>query len=889
MERRFIEEDFPINDISKESAKEKNIHSGNISSMHIWWARRPLSASRATIYSALIDYNEENNEKIKKNIIEISKFQNSNNKTLMSKAEKNLKKSNNEEAPKILDPFAGGGSIPLEALRLGCDVYASDYNPVAVLLNKCLIEFPQKFNNAKRGNDGLKSIQDNVLLDDIIKWNNTVFDNAKKELEQFFPKQENTVQSTFLWARTIPCQNPKCGVEIPLIRQFWLSKKKKIALYPIPNFKQIEFKIIGECYEKWPENFEPSNGTVTRGIVRCINCGYSISGQKVKELFTKKKSAHRLIAIANFERNRRGKNYRVASQSDNDVFSLSEKYVIEKITKLKAVLGMEPIPDEPLPPKESHRAVGSQLPLYGFKTFGDLFNSRQILGLLVFCEKIRESYSQMISEGYDKEYAKAIVAYLALGLDRLADRNSTLSIWNIFAEKQEHTYGRQTLPMIWDYAETNIIDGKQGWQSQFDYILRNVKNFLYEKNFAKVSMASATKIDFKKEYFDAVITDPPYYDNVPYSYLSDFFYVWLKRCLKDFFPELFATPLTPKTNEIVAYAGRDGKEGSKKFFEDLIKESFKEIFRVLKNEGIAIIVFAHQSLDAWETIIKSLFQSGFVITATWPIDTEKTGKFNTQRTAALASSIYIVCKKFKKEPIGFDKDVKKELKKYLEKKLEQLWNEKIRGSDFFISSIGSAMEVYGKYEKVLDDNDEEISTSQMLFNVRKIVTDFALQKVISDPISSQISGITRFYIIWRWAYGENKVPYDDARKLSQSIGIDLPMYYETGLIVSESGSISLVGPHQRKFDETETFDEMIDVIQKILIFWQKNERKKLELLLNQIGSEKKKILKTISKAISESLPLESTERKWIDGFLTGFRSNESQDGVQSKLVLDEET
>lgn len=332
MDKRFIEESFPIKEVSEESANEKNIRHGHISTLHIWWARRPLASSRATNYAALIsspktleDWNKKRNF-----IINLCKWDNSLNNNIIERARTDILESFDGKEPKVLDPFAGGGAIPLEALRLGCETYASDYNPVAVLIEKCTLEYPQKYGEK--------------LIKDVKKWGEWVFKEAKMELKEFYPSDKEEKKGYFadsleinipvgyIWARTIKCQNPSCEAEIPLMRQFWLVKKsnKKISLYPYVVDKKVEFKIIGTNYEKMPNDFDPYKGTVSRAIAKCLVCGSVIDGKDVRKQFREGKSRQRMIVIASHKKGEQGKKYRIATVKDMKGYSEAEKYLKEK-------------------------------------------------------------------------------------------------------------------------------------------------------------------------------------------------------------------------------------------------------------------------------------------------------------------------------------------------------------------------------------------------------------------------------------------------------------------------------------------------------------------------------------------------------------------------------
>jgi len=372
---------------------------------------------------------------------------------------------------------------------------------------------------------------------------------------------------------------------------------------------------------------------------------------------------------------------------------------------------------------------------------------------------------------------------------------------------------------------------------------------------------------------------------VNYAEFSDFFYVWLKRSIGDLYPELFTTPLVPKSKEIVANPVRlKNKEEARGFFEENLKKSFQEICRVLKAGGIAIIVYTHKSTSGWETLINSLLDSGLVVTATWPIDTEMKTRLRAKESAALASSIYIVCRKLTREKTGWLKEVKQEIKDHIYQKLERLWQEGISGADFFIAGIGSSIEIFGRYEKVMDYEGNIIRADKLLEFVREIVTDYAVHQILHNGIAGEISSLTRFYLLFRWTYGEGKVAFDDARKLAQSAGIDLAREWslssqeEKSFILKEKEFIRVLGPQDRstitKFDywQKKGFYELIDVLHYAVILWKEGKRERMKQFLTKTGFGTKDSFYRVAQAISETLPQASEEKKLLDGFLSGKQS-----------------
>ena len=560
--------------------------------------------------------------------------------------------------------------------------------------------------------------------------------------------------------------------------------------------------------------------------------------------------------------------------------------------------GIDPVPDEPLTRVPITFGV-INVWIYGMNNWGTLFNARQKLALVTFTDKVRQAYLKLLEKGEDTEFATAVVTYLALALDRYLDQMSVLVPWIIQLEAISHTF-RQALGMVWDYVEGSPNSEGGSYGSALDWVshviahlsqasmiqqdlssrgqvdaqtLKNqsLPNAPKPTGIPTVTNASATNLPYPDNYFDAVLTDPPYYDNVPYSYFSDFFYVWLKRSIGHLFPDLFSTPLTPKAGEIVAYTqGGEGAESGKLFFEENLKRALQEIQRVLKPEGIALIVYAHKSTVGWETVINALLDSGLVMTGAWPLSTERQVRVRAQDSAALASSIYIVARKMARQPIGFYNEVREELRRYLDTKLHRLWEEGIGGADFFIAAIGSAIEVFGKYEQVIDYEGIVVRADRLLDEVRTIATDYAVHQILHNGFASEISDLTRFYVLWRWDYGEMRVPFDEARKLAQSCGLDLTREWgRNGFIRKDKEFVQVLGPQARKIENMEGAHELIDVLHQVLLLWEKGQRTELVQVLAASGYGQSEAFYLVAQAISETLPNESKEKKLLDGFLAG--------------------
>lgn len=394
----------------------------------------------------------------------------------------------------------------------------------------------------------------------------------------------------------------------------------------------------------------------------------------------------------------------------------------------------------------------------------------------------------------------------------------------------------------------------------------------------KVLQGSATKLPYPDNFFDAVITDPPYYDNVPYSDLSDFFYVWLKRTIGELYPDLFATPLTPKSEEMVADASKaGGMEQARHRFEQMLTQAFREIYRVLKDDGIAVIVFAHTSVEAWESVIKALLDADLYLTASLPIHTEMESRLRAQESAALASSVYMVCRKRLGQEVGEYRKVINEMQDAIPKSLERFWDAGISGADFWQSSIGPAVAVFGRYKKVVKQDGTEVSVRELLEEARKIVAQYALKRVLEKVGGDAytvggLDPLTRLYLVWRWTFGggRTKVPFDAALRVARAEGVDLhDVARGDGLVKVKGGDVWVIGPNERKSDkkfmQAERFASLVDVLHRAVLAWQSGDEGILQNLLSQYSGND--LFWQVAQAIAEVLPEGDEERRLLHGFL----------------------
>jgi putative DNA methylase len=884
--KHLIEVALPLREVSEESVREKDIKRGQTSSLHIWWARRPLAASRATALAALLPDEPSKREEYLQLIKDISPWEVASGDTpqahsILDKARGLILEAYGGKAPKVLDCFGGGGAIPLEAQRLGCEVCALDYNPVAVLLLKALLEYPQKYGQLQTvqetvtGGLGMVTSRSvNPLFEAVRSWGMVALEEARKEVGRYYPPDsDGNTPLAYFWARTVPCQHAECGAEIPLLTEAWLVKKerKKIALKLIPNKKRKSISL--EIVEGENIDFDADEGTISRAHVRCPVCGNTIDDEGTRKIFREGKASERMLAVVSVNLGTRKKSYRLPQEEDSITFMRATEALTKLRGELRESWGIEPVPEEPI--KRVPVSFGViNVWVYGLNKWGDLFNQRQKLLLLVLAEKIREVGRRIDATGGDTGFATAVKTYLALALDNMAEKNNSLNRWVVNAEAIAGCFAMQALPMRWGYAEGNPFVGSISWEKLLDFKIRALFSWVPKQTspLASVVSGSACKLPWPDETFDAVFTDPPYYDNVPYSYVSDFFYVWLRRTLGDTFASLLATPLTPKAEEIVAYIPENGDvEQARIRFEDLFTQAMSEVARVLKPEGIAVIVFAYPKTQAWEAVIKAALKAGLYLTASWPIHTEMKARMRAKEAAALASSIYMVCRKRTSKELGEYPKVRLEIQKRVRQQLDAFWSEGIRGGDFFMSAIGPAVEVFGRYERVEKLSGEVVEVRELLDYVEKVVSEFALERILGSAELGGVDPETRFYLLWRWTYSQARVPFDEANKLAQAVGTELKTLWDKGGLVSkEKEFVHVMGPKDRekdkKFMNQVGFTTMVDAMHRACIYWEHGERRQLrEHLAQTFGTNS--VFWRVVQNIADVLPDGDKEKQLLQGLL----------------------
>ncbi len=731
--KRLAEVDFPIAVVSKHAAREKSIRHGHPSTLHLWWARRPLASSRAMLLAMLLpdpcdehcppDFREKARDLLAevqgkpgpddldlrggllKFIGDFANWDLAAHPRYLAVGRGLVHAAHPEEPPLVVDPFAGGGSIPLEALRLGCEAFASDLNPVACLILKGMLEDIPRYGPG--------------LADELRKAGAEIKAQAESVLAEFYPPDTDGARPiAYLWARTIRCETPGCGAEIPLMRSVWLSKKgnRRRALCcqvqrPDNAPPRIEFAIAEPRNES-----EVQRGTVSRAKATCPACNIVLGPERVRAQLGEQRGGAdvvfdgkgrraggaRLLAVVTLVSGQQGRQYRLPEDRDYDAVRTAMQRLAE-VAGIPSRSGLSAVPDEATPAGGGSGAGRAfSLQRYGMMQWGDLFTARQKLALITAASHV------------DSFQSAPAVAAMVVG--RCADYWSSGAIWAQEGEFVAHTFGRNALPIVWDFAETVPFgDASGNWDGAIDWVARVVESGSSWVGGAQVQAADATESPLPDDSSQIWFTDPPYYDAIPYADLSDFFFVWLKRALPGcsalrdpYEPE---NRLTPKTREAVQddFKLAGGHPKDRAFFEACMATAFAEGRRVLVDDGIGCIVFAHKSTEGWEALLTGVIRAGWTVTGSWPIATERPGRLRSIDSAALATSVHLVCRpRPDNAPVGDWAGVLRELPGRVGDWLERLQSEGVRGADLVFACIGPALEIYSRYSKVVDAEDREI-------------------------------------------------------------------------------------------------------------------------------------------------------------------------------------
>lgn len=829
--KKLIEVALPLEAINKESAREKSIRHGHPSTLHLWWARRPLATCRAVLFSSLVDDPSSHPDKFptkeaqdteRKRLFEIIeqlvKWENINNQEVLGAAKAEILKSTNNNPPPVLDPFCGGGSIPLEAQRLGLEAHGSDINPVAVLITKALIEIPPKFANQPPVNpDSRKNSLTTKkwygaqgLAEDVRYYGQWMREQAFKRIGHLYPKvnlsqeygdTEATVIA-WLWARTVKCPNPACGCQMPLVRSFELSSKKgkEAWVEPIINHSQqppvISFQ-VKSGKGKAPE--PPKTGRGAK--FDCLACKQPVDDKHIKAEGVAGRMNAQLLAIV-----AEGKNGRVYLQP------------IQKHEDIAHTAQPSWYPTAQIP--DDRRSMFT--PLYGLTHFYHLFTLRQLVALTTFSDLVKEAREKILADAVTNgilddslplceegsgatAYADAVATYLAFGVSKLSDYNSSLVIWSPSRDQAKSTFARQALPMVWDFTEVNPLAGAAG---DLTVSLRGIVEVLEKSVPASISgyscQADATTDSGNGIPYILISTDPPYFDSIGYSDLSDFFYIWLRRSLNPIYPQLFDTLLTPKAQELVATPYRFG--GSRKKAEIFFQEGLKKAFARIRNATVPDYPFSvyyavkqneedeeHENgvtavaSTGWETMLEGLIQAGFSINGTWPMRTERSVRSVAIGSNALASSIVLVCRpRPETAPSTTRRQFVNTLKRELPDALQKLQQGNIAPVDLAQASIGPGMAIYSRYSKVLESDGERMPVRIALQLINQTLDDFLAEQ------EGEFDAETCFALIWYEQHTFTEGLFGDAETLSKAKNTAVQGMVDAGILTAKAGKVRLL-------------------------------------------------------------------------------------------------
>lgn len=1020
--KRLIETTFPVRAVSLDSVHDKSVRHGHISTLHIWPARRPLPACRAALVAALLPdpgnktQRDELYARLAGRVVEDGPKLKTEGGILHWGCEngpdldffrEEILKAYGGKAPKVLDPFAGGGAIPFEAMRLGCETYASDLNPVAWFILKSALDYPQQLSGQVRPlpewvwgdslfvskflkSKGLKGrklrsaiqeMESNPPLwvnlpestpDDsfgkaglawhVRAWGRELLRSTQAKLasrfpvyaewdlssegyrrhRQFrpnqpcgpgqsfearpllridldshgtpltsdqpniFPNGDGSVASShprwivkpavaYLWARTATCRT--CRATVPLLKTVWLCKKagKHIRLVLERNSERnaVSFRIQRVSPgEKVPGKLAELTSTVGNGRVECPLCRARMKLDEVRQEATTKGFGKVMTAVV--VDGVLGKEYREPTTEELAAAQVSEE-------ELRALFANIPfgLPKEKIPRTGPGSSYGFPAITWGLRSWDKFFTSRQLLVLGTLLTEVHRLSSELEKTGLSPKWQEAIQVYLAITLDKYADRSSTIGTWESSREQVAHTFARFALPVTWDFCEVNPLSERTGgFSAMLEWVVRFLDHAMSGVGNAPVPRVEVRDaIDPVDGPLDLIITDPPYYGAIPYSDLMDFFHVWLRRSCRGLSPEIeraFISPTGPKWDsnqnrgELIDDASRFGgdSQASRRNYEDGMTRAFQACYQSLSEAGRLVVVFANKQPEAWESLVTALIQAGFEVTASWPIETEGATRLRAQSSAALSSSIWMVCRKRpQKIQPGWSGQVLEEMQRGIGSQLRSFWDAGIRGPDFVWSATGPALAYYSRYPVVRteDPKNPVMQVSEFLKHVRRTVVDFMVGLVLSDAgqslLGETLDDVTIYYLLHRRDYGTDPAPSGAVILYAISCSLsDTELTGSLSILTKVSGSnMRLKEWDQRKAESTKEGEprKLIDHLHQLMQLWKTGEihsvndyiaRSHLQrnamflrvvqavLELSRDGTEERTVLEAVSNHLRTSVP-----------------------------------
>jgi adenine-specific DNA methylase len=856
--KRLAEVEFPVAKVSEQAKREKSIRKGHPSTLHLWWARRPLASSRAMLLALLLpdpcdehcpdafkeaateallampgrpsgwDKQLETDKGLRRALLrfiaDFSNWDNSGKAGYLETGRALVRAAHPGDEPLVVDPFAGGGSIPLEALRLGCDTFASDLNPVACLILRVLLE-----DIPRHGPE---------LADKLRLAGSAIKEDAENELAALYPVDpDGATPIAYLWARTVRCEAPNCGAEIPLLRSLWLCKKdnRKWALQvDVERTDGATPRVDLSIFEP-KSSAEVGDGSVDHARATCFCCGSVLPPERVRAQLAEQQGGGdvvfggnesriggaRMTAVVTLQPGERGRHYRLPTSADYAAVRLAHERTAGLIEEWErgGQQGTPPFPDEPLPPIGT---LGFRVQRYGMLQWGDLFTARQKAALVELAQLTASSEAHQQA--------------LALALSRVANAACSLSRWDNSRESHQGVYARQALPLVWDFSEGNPLSGATGGYDRALEWIADVAKAWPGSRPGQVQPADASDHPLPDQSADVWFTDPPYYDAVPYADLSDLFMVWLKRGLRDhavlrdpFDPD---NPLSPKESEAVQDETKqaNGRAKDRAWFEDTMAEAFAEGRRVLNEDGVGSVVFAHKTTEGWEALLSGMIRGGWTITGSWPIATEMGSRLRARDSAALATSVHLICRPRPEDALVGDwADVLRELPGRVGDWVQRLQREGVRGADLVFACIGPALEIYSRYSRVETPEGQTVGLTEYLERVWEVVGREALEQVLGTAEAQARNGQAgaleedaRLTALFLWTLqstvevggtetqeqGQEKddtpkekakgtnLPFDVARRFAQPLGIHLDEW-ESRIIETKKGVVRLIPVRER--------------------------------------------------------------------------------------------